>query len=167
MAKELLIVRHAKSDWSQPLEDFDRPLNKRGKKEAEKLGQWLLDVGLMPDFIICSPAKRTLKTAARICQSLNLEENQIHFDPRIYEAEVSDLMKVLSECPGTAFRVMLVGHNPGLEDLLVYLVSELPLAADGKILATATLGHLTMPDCWDDLKAGCAELVNLVRAKTL
>jgi phosphohistidine phosphatase len=93
---------------------------------------------------------------------------KIHRDARIYEAGLAPLLDVLAECPGDTRRVMLVGHNPGLEDLLIHLADgELELPEDGKLLPTATLARLRMPTDWKRLKAGAAQLISITRPTEL
>jgi phosphohistidine phosphatase len=168
MTRQLLILRHAKSAWDTDVPtDFDRPLTKRGKKDAPRVGNWLCRQQLIPDYVLSSPAKRAKKTAVKVCQILNIEKHQINWDPRIYEAPTGRLLEVLSHCPATAKIVLLVGHNPGLEMLLEYLCETLPAPQDGKLLPTATVAHLEMPDVWSQLSAGAARLISLTRPSAL
>jgi phosphohistidine phosphatase len=166
MSRELLIVRHGKSDWSVEATDFDRPLKKRGKKAANCLGKWLNQQQIPPDLIICSPANRAIATARLVCEAMRV----VHIveDVRIYEASLDDLLLVLADIPAEKNRVMLVGHNPGLEMLLSYLVEEtIPLPPDGKLLPTASLARLSMPDDWQNISTGCAQLVEMIRTREL
>jgi phosphohistidine phosphatase len=167
MTHELLLLRHAKSDWSVDMDDFLRPLNKRGRSAAKQIGRWLNEQQLIPDTILCSPAERTLATAQRVCKQLNIEPSTIRLDPRIYEADALTLLDVLkTSCHGR--RVLLVGHNPGLEDLLFSLTSDrVPLSDNGKCLATATLAQLKFAGDWTTITEGCATLVKLIRPDSL
>lgn len=167
MPRELLLLRHAKSDWDAGVEsDFDRPLAKRGKKDAPAVGAWLYREGLVPDYVISSPAKRARQTATRVCKGLDFKKSQIVWDPRIYEADVETLLRVLADCPAQARLVLLVGHNPGLEELLRYLAGdEIETPEDGKLLPTATVARLEMPEDWRGLQAGCAHLVSITRPR--
>ncbi|MBK1694205.1 phosphohistidine phosphatase [Chromatium weissei] len=169
MPRELLILRHAKSDWSSDAtEDFRRPLAKRGKHDAPKVGAWLYREGLVPDYVISSPAKRALQTAEIVCKRLDYKKKKITFDAAIYAAELSALLTVLANCPSSASTVLLVGHNPGLEELLTYLVGDdLDLPADGKLLPTATVARLEMPAVWHDLQLGSAQLISITRPRQL
>jgi len=160
---ELLILRHGKSDWSTGDTDFDRPLKDRGKRSAQKIGNWLAEQNLQPDIIISSPAERANTTAEKACKSMGHDTSIIQTNESIYEASLNDLLAVLSEIPDTVKRVMLVGHNPGLEDLLVYLAKEVTLPDDGKILPTATLAYLKVTQPWHRLKAGKAILYSVTR----
>lgn len=168
MARELLLMRHAKSDWPLGIDDFNRPLKRRGCKAAIVVGEWLYTQGLSPDWIIVSPAQRTRETAEKVCKGLQLKkQTSIHFDDRIYEATVAHLKNVLADCPPFAQRLLLIGHNPSLDDLLMDLVAGVTPAEDGKLFATATVARLRLPDDWRDLESQCAQLISLVRAKSL
>ena len=164
MARELLILRHGKSDWETNAGDFDRPLKNRGKRGAQRMGVWMWQQGLRPDLIISSPAERAITTAHKCCKSMGMKASDVIEDERIYAASLDALLEVLKDTPADAGRTMLVGHNPGLEELLEFLVGdEMPLSDDGKLLPTATLAHLEMPDDWQTLVSACAALENIMR----
>lgn len=167
---QLLIMRHAKSDWSNDFEaDFDRPLNRRGEQAAPRVGRWLQEQRLIPDHVLCSPAKRARQTAERVCGEIGFALSDIRWEPRIYEAGVDDLLMALAACPQDAQRVLLIGHNPGLENLLVYLCAEVPVPApaDGKLMPTAAVAHVELFDAWTGLDAGSGRLLSLTRAREL
>ncbi len=110
--KTLYLVRHAKSSWKDPtLDDFDRPLNKRGKHDAPLMARKLYEMGIKPDIIISSPAKRALKTAKIFAKTLDVP---LQTDKRLYEAMPRDFREVMHEVFKTHDNVMLVSHNPGL-----------------------------------------------------
>ncbi len=164
MTCELMLLRHGKSDWSTATGDFDRPLTGRGKRGAKGAGVWLSRIKSIPDHIVTSPARRAWGTAHRAAANMGLEQEAIVRDERIYAADVSDLLQVLRECPNQARRVMLVGHNPGLEELVEYLADDLvEIPADGKLMPTATIAWLTMSGSWSELDAGCAQLKAITR----
>ena len=164
MTRELLILRHGKSDWGTGDDDFHRPLTERGRRSARRMAIWMVEQKLMPDYVVASPAERALATAQKACKTLGMSPKTIHKDLRVYEAGPEELLRVLADCPGTAQRVMLVGHNPGLEDLLTYLAdAPIPLPEDGKLLPTAALARLRMPDDWNKLPQGCAGLESITR----
>jgi len=164
--RQLLILRHGKSDWDADVSDFLRPLKKRGVDAAQKIGQWLLEQGLVPDTIISSPANRAYSTASEVADILGI--NEIQEDEGIYGANLSKLLDILSGIPEESERVMIVGHNPGLESLLVHL-AEVPEHhhKDWKLLTTGTVAILNMPDDWDQLDEECAQLVDLIRGRDL
>ena len=168
MNRQLLVLRHGKSDWKVDVSDFDRPLKQRGKRAAQRLGSWLRQQNQVPDYIISSPAERAHNTAAKLSKAMGLTARQVHYDSRLYAAELKELLTVLADCPTKASRVLLVGHNPGLEELLAYLhKGRLQIPDDGKLLPTATLAVLTMPDNWHKLSEGCAEILTITRPSTL
>jgi phosphohistidine phosphatase len=168
MKRELLLLRHGKSDWGAGVDDYHRPLKDRGKRGAQRIGVWLAQQKLVPDLIIASPAERALVTARKTCKAMGNGDQGIHRDKRIYAAGLDELLEVLGDCPQDAGRVMLVGHNPGLEELLDWLTSEaVPVPDDGKLLPTATLARLQMPADWQELTAGCARLDSITRHGTL
>ena len=168
MERELLLLRHGKSDWSAGLEDFHRPLKDRGKRGAQRVGVWLARQRCLPDLIICSPAERALVTAQKACKAMGIDAKVIQQDKRIYAADVDELLAVLGECQQKAARVMLVGHNPGLEELLLWLTGgTVEIPKDGKLMPTATLARLKVQPDWPLLQAGCARLLSLTRPDTL
>lgn len=168
MPRQLLILRHAKSDWeSDASSDFDRPLAKRGKHEAPLVGEWLLREGLVPDLVVSSPAERAKETALKVCKSMDFKKEWVLWDQDIYAGGLTDLLRVLARCPPDVATVLLVGHNPGMEDLLVFLVGDVADPGDGKLLPTAALARLEMPDDWRALGLRCAKLVSITRPSAL
>jgi phosphohistidine phosphatase len=169
MRRELLVLRHAKSDWSSDAtSDFARPLAKRGRKDAPRVGEWLYREGLVPDLVISSPAERAKQTAEKVCKSLDIRKKKIKWEGAVYGAGVTDLLNVLAACPAEASTVLLIGHNPGLEDLVVFLAGdEIDEPKDGKLLPTAAVARLEMPEDWSALSPGCAQLVTITRPRML
>jgi phosphohistidine phosphatase len=169
MPRELLILRHAKSAWDTgAARDFDRPLAKRGRKAAPRVGRFLLEQGLLPDHVVSSPAQRARETVIAVCAELSIAPEIIHWDERIYGGWTSSLVNVLRECPAGAGRVMIAGHNPGLESLLVHLSEQpVPVPADGKLMPTAAVAHLEVHTEWAELGADSARLLSLTRARSL
>ncbi|MEN8176204.1 MAG: histidine phosphatase family protein, partial [Pseudomonadota bacterium] len=164
MTRELLILRHGKSDWEAGTDDFHRPLKDRGKRAAQRMAVHLQQRDLLPDHVLSSPAERAVETARKACKAMGLTAGDVHTDGRIYAAGPESLIEALGDSPADARRVLLVGHNPGLEELLGYLAETTPpLPPDGKLLPTATLARLEMPDDWRALQPGCGRLVELVR----
>ena len=167
MSRELWLLRHGKSDRNIAVEDFDRPLKKRGKRAAERIGTWLQQQRLIPDWIVSSPARRALATAKIVHKAIAVEGEVITQDKRLYQEGFERLKTVLAECPTEARRVLLVGHNPELEDLLIHLAGAANLPDTDKLLPTAALARLIMPDDWAHLEAGCARLLSITCAKSL
>lgn len=153
--KQLTIVRHAKSDWSTGLTDFQRPLNRRGKKAAPEMGKRLAAAGYVPDLILSSPAERTRSTAAAVTAALGLDPSMILFDDRLYGAGVGLFLEVLAEIDPTVVHTMLVGHNPGITDLANYL-GDRPI----QNVPTAGVVHIEMEvRGWRDLTQSCGPTV--------
>ena len=165
MTRELLILRHAKSDWSTAsLSDFERPLAGRGNKDAPRVGEWLRQQDLVPDAVVSSPAERAKQTALKVCEAMGVGKKPILWEMDIYAADEAALRKVLARCPAKADRILLIGHNPGLEDLLLFLAGDkVAIPPDGKLLPTAAVARLRMPRDWKDLSSGCARLLEIWR----
>jgi phosphohistidine phosphatase len=164
--RELWLLRHGKSDRDEVGPDFDRPLKPRGRRAAQRLGEWLQERQPRPDLVITSPARRALNTAQLICDALKLHEPPT-LEQRLYFSGTEEIKNVLAECPSTAQCVMLVGHNPDLEELLTELVGEDNLPEVEKLMPTATLARLEMPDDWINLEADCAKLIDILYPKSL
>jgi phosphohistidine phosphatase len=166
---ELLLLRHAKSDHGLGLVDFDRPLNQRGQKAARRMGQWLgqLLKGQL-DRVVCSPAMRTRETAQLLLEAMGHDGLEVQWQQAIYEASRQQLLALLATLPADARRVLLIGHNPGLEELLLWLVGRRLVVPEGaKLLPTAALAWLELPQDWCLLKPGCARLRLLMHPETL
>ena len=164
--RELYILRHAKSDWDSTAEsDFERPLAKRGEKDAPAVGKWMHKQKLKADYIISSPARRAKQTIHAVSKELGVSKQDIHFNEKIYMAGVETLLQILAECPKNTKKILLVGHNPGLDDLLQYLVAkqQLPFTQSGKLLTTATLARVGLTDDWSHLQRHCGDLISLTR----
>jgi len=116
--KTLILVRHAKSSWSEPgLADRDRVLNDRGRRNAPEMGKRLAKHHLKPDVILSSPAVRALATAQLMAEELDCKRADIRVDDRLYAAEADELVEVVRELGDGPKRVMVVGHNPEMTDL--------------------------------------------------
>jgi phosphohistidine phosphatase len=165
MSRELWLLRHGKADRELALDDFDRPLKKRGERAAEFIGEGLHQQHLIPDWIVSSPAKRAITTANIVHKAIAEDGLVVMQDKRLYQEGFERLKTVLAECPSEAGRVLLVGHNPELEDLLIYLVGAAHLPDTDKLLSTAALARLQMPNDWSHLEAGSAKLLSITNAK--
>jgi phosphohistidine phosphatase len=144
--KTLLVLRHAKSSWSDPaLGDHERPLNKRGRRDAPRMGELVREYGLIPDVVISSDAVRARLTAEAVVEAARYT-GRILVDQQLYMASPADILSLLRTVRGKAETVMIVGHNPGLEDLVVQLTGE------RQDLPTAALARIALPiDQWRDL----------------
>ena len=115
--RRLTLVRHAKSDWSLPGQnDWDRPLNKRGQRDAPEMARRLRSRRLKPDLILSSPAVRALTTASVMARELKVPAAHVRQDERLYLASPADLLAVIRELGGEARHLMVFGHNPGLTE---------------------------------------------------
>ena len=131
--KTLYLVRHAKSSWEfDELSDHDRPLNKRGRKAAPKMGKALKERGIMPDLIYSSPAVRALTTATLFAKEFGYDQNKIEIVEEIYGADKLELLKIVQQAPTEVESLMLVGHNNALTDFANHLspkpVANIPTA---------------------------------------
>ena len=166
-SRQLLIMRHGKSDWSVQASDFHRPLKKRGEKAAKKIGYWLSNQAKnKPDLIISSPAERAISTALIVSDALPGVE--LELDDRLYNTELDYLLQVLSELPDTVQRPLIVGHNPSLEELLLYL-AKVPddVYKDWKLLTTGTIAILKISCQWSELTEHCGKFSKLLRGRDL
>jgi len=167
MKKELILMRHGKSDWSQILPDYQRPIKKRGFQESAKVGLWLRDHSLVPELLISSPAQRARDTAETVASNMGYSADNIFWNESVYMADVSELLDVIATTPEECGSLMIVGHNPGLEDLLFYLIEELDIPEDGKVMPTATVAVLETDLAWSDLEHGSCRLGIIVRGRYL
>jgi phosphohistidine phosphatase len=165
--KELWLLRHAKSNRKIDVSDMERPLKKRGKRDAKNMGVWLKHQHLIPEAILSSPATRAIETVKIIYDELQVAGLVIQEDSRLYATKIEELKMVLASCPETTQRVLLVGHNPELEELLIHLVGEKALPDKDKLLPTSALVRLTVNCSWADLHADCAQLLTITYAKSL
>lgn len=166
MMDELLILRHAKATWDASTSvDFDRPLSERGREEALRMGRHIERSGWWPDTILCSSALRTMQTLDRITQAAGRSQEGVLFDRGIYGAELEYLLALTGRhAKRNTQRLMIIGHNPGLEDLLVHLVDAIPKKT--KLLPTATLARLQLAHI-DPLEPACATLLDRVRGREI
>lgn len=162
------LLRHAKSEWDDMAKrDFDRSLNDRGRKGAALMGDHVREHNVRWDVLLASPAERVVRTL-----ELALPEIGPLFDKRLYLASAEMIFEVIQDNAGSADRVLIAGHNPGLQQVLLELVSpskenELFKAASIKF-PTASYAVLECAiDDWTDLKRYCAELVHFARPRDL
>jgi phosphohistidine phosphatase len=167
MSRELWLLRHGKAERYDGSEDYDRCLKKRGKRDAKRIGKWLKKRLMLPDAVISSPATRAIITAKIVCDVLSIERQNIQMEKRLYDEGLVRVKSVLADCPASFSRVLLVGHNPELEDLLIYLANPTHLLEVEKLLPTAALARLALPDDWTHLEKGCAELLSITSPKSL
>lgn len=160
--RTLYLLRHAKSSWKDDsLRDFDRPLKRRGREAAEQIGA-VLKAEKPKDFVvISSPAVRARETTKLVLESAGLKLEP-SFDERIYEADVRTLLEVVGSIPDKSQTAMLVGHNPGFENLLSYLTG------DDRHMPTAALAKIEFEaGSWSEVTGGSGRLASFVTPKDL
>lgn len=160
--KTLLLLRHAKSDWGDSsLRDFDRPLADRGERDAPRIGKALRKRGVTPDVIVASPAARAKATVQAAMKAAKVELN-ITFDESIYGASSAELIKITRRLPDANKCALLVGHNPGFEDLAGRLTGS------EERMPTAALACIEFQiEHWNDVDDGKGKLVWLLTPKHL
>jgi phosphohistidine phosphatase len=158
MTRQLLILRHGHALADDGAGDAARALSPRGARDAESTGNWLRDERLIPDHVVTSPARRAHSTAELVCRAVRFDAAKMAQDARIYEADPETLIAVLRDAPAGAERVLLVGHNPGLEGLV------LALCGVKESLHPGDLAVLGMNAGWAETGAGTAAPQRLVRA---
>jgi phosphohistidine phosphatase len=169
--KILTLLRHAKSGWDDPVSrDFDRPLNVRGRKAARVIGRAMRDEGLSFDMIIASPAVRVVETLRDVGEGYGheLEPEQDH---ALYLASPAVLLDRIHHVDDKVERLLVVGHNPGLEQLTLLLsgASEDGLRSEAELkYPTATLAEIRFDvESWSDVKAAAGTLTRFIRPRDL
>jgi phosphohistidine phosphatase len=157
-----MLLRHAKSSWDDAgLRDFDRPLSDRGRRDAPRMGEALLDRGPSPDLIVCSPAARARQTVEAFTKAAGLSAH-VKFDGGIYDAPSAELMKLIRALPDSRNRVLLVGHNPGFEDIVARLTGAY------ERMPTAALACIELSvGSWKDVEDSTGRLAYLLTPKLL
>lgn len=169
--KTLLLMRHAKSSWDDPsLADYDRPLAPRGLKVAKRIGRELAVRGWLPDRALVSPAARTRKTWKLISAELP-GKPKVDFPETLYATPAEKILAEIRKAPKKADTLLVLGHNPGLEDLARQLAGEEsdadPLERLRKKFPTAALARLAFTGEWRDLKPNSARLTHFLTPKEL
>jgi phosphohistidine phosphatase len=164
--RRLILLRHAKSDWPD-VPDRDRPLAKRGRRDAPRIGRWLREQGYQPDVVVVSAAARTRQTWDLVAPELG-GSPAVHFEPRAYAASALTLLYLAQELPDRYRTALLIAHNPGLSDLATSLAAppETETATNNGprpalSLPTAAVAVFEFPGDWPSLTPGHARLTNL------
>jgi len=165
---ELILMRHAKSDWSSHTADIDRPLNDRGRRDAIRMGLYLNQKKLVPDRMVVSAAQRTRETADLLLNNQSVADKNIVIDKELYLASMQTLRDIIELYAADNQRLLILAHNPGMDDMVSYLASSpLPLSASGKLMTTCALACFRI-DSLDALKKpGLGKLQNLIRPKEI
>jgi phosphohistidine phosphatase len=176
--KQLFVLRHAKSSWDDPgLDDHERPLAPRGQRAVKQLAAHMREHEIRPEQVLCSSARRTLET----CEGIQAD-GKIVVEPDLYEASGNDVLARLQRIPETTSSVMIIGHNPALQVLLLRLTGAndtggLSSNGDGdpesmvaqlqRKFPTGALATLSFECAWSELSPGSAKLVDMVRPRDL
>jgi len=158
----LTLIRHAKSAWDDPtLDDFERPLNARGRRDAPAMAQRLGELKRRPDRLVSSPALRAITTARAFAEVLGIAPQDIELQARIYDASRKTLAEVVQGLDPGARHVALFGHNPGFSELARWLATcpftEMP---------TCAIAQLELQvGSWSELGPGCGKLANYLYPK--
>lgn len=162
MTKTLILMRHTKSSWNHPgLDDHDRPLNKRGRKSAEALGNWLREKGWAPDQILCSDSVRTKETLGGLRLDVSPD-----MQPELYRATANQMLRILSRATGDT--VLMIGHNPAVAHFAEGIVSEAPEHPKFGVFPTGSTLVVTFDeDSWDRVKWRGGEVRDFVVPREL
>jgi phosphohistidine phosphatase len=170
--KRLTILRHAKSSWYEPnRDDFDRPLNERGRKAARRIGRELNRRKMDFDFALASAAARVRETLDGVAETFGEFRFPVRFDRNVYLASAATLLDLIHDLPGDAQRALLVGHNPGLQRLIVELTVDDRDGLRQRVAdkyPTAALAVVELPaEQWRDVSPGSGKLLDLILPKEL
>jgi phosphohistidine phosphatase len=159
MSRELWLLRHGEAEQFTTKADIDRNLTHHGEHEARHIAKTLHKTGLRPDALITSPAVRARQTACLVAPTLGWDETALAADSRLYFQGIAAVKTLLAELPPSLGRVLLVGHNPDFENLLLELVGFDNLRFRGDLMPTATWVRIGLPDDWQHLAAECGTLL--------
>ena len=170
--KRLAVLRHAKSSWADASQDdFDRPLNERGWKAARRLGREMIRWKMRFDCGVASPAARARETLDGVAQGCGELQFPVRFEPKAYLADPDTLLELIRELAGEAERVLLVGHNPGLQQLVVELSQDDPAGLRKRVIDKFPTAALAVIDLdvagWREVSPGRGRLCELILAKEL
>ena len=168
--RTLYILRHAKSDWGdESLRDFDRPLNGRGRKSAKAMGREMRERGFAPDLVLLSPSARTTETLARVEEGFGAEFDRVE-EQSIYLAEARTLVDLIRGAPAESERLMVVGHNTGMQELVRAQASGPPDLVEeaGAKFPTGALAEISFDvSDWPDVSPGSGLIRSFVKPREL
>src|SRR5690348_7185120 len=155
----LMVLRHAKAAGEPGVNDVQRPLTGRGRRNADAAGQWLLAKGFVPDRVLCSSSRRTRETWERVSAALGAAapgKSAVMFERRVYDAGAQDLLDLVNEQPDDARRLLMVGHNPASQQLVAWLTgrSDIPFP-------TSALAVIRVSETWAAVAPGGGKLAEL------
>jgi phosphohistidine phosphatase len=169
--RHLYLLRHAKSSWDDPsLADANRPLAPRGVKALGRMRKYLRTAKIRPDLVICSPARRTRQTLTEIEPALGRDVT-VRIEPQVYGGGAGALVELVGHSPDSASSIMLIGHNPSLQDLAVSLAAEGDEALLARLSGEFPTGALAVIgirlEAWRDIDDGRGTLEELVLPRDL
>lgn len=173
--KKLLLLRHAKSDRPAGLEDFQRPINARGRKAAPKMAEAMRERGFVPDAVLVSPAQRTRETWQLVAPQLGLDAGDAQFIDKLYLASAKQIFDLLRQLEPVVKCPLFIGHNPGIEDIAARLASEEQSPQGSAALAQLRRKYPTCAltvidfaiDKWSDLQLGTGAMVDFLSPASL
>lgn len=158
--KRLILIRHAKSDWSDPLlQDHDRVLNRRGRRDAPRIGAWLMQNGYLPDHALCSTAARAVETWDRVQAELPAKVNTSYLSS-LYHASAHQMLEALNGATGDC--VAMIGHNPGIAALAEFLAEAPPAHPRFIDYPTAATTVFGLDGDWTHIKPGAGRVLGFV-----
>ncbi|HYG47228.1 MAG TPA: histidine phosphatase family protein [Allosphingosinicella sp.] len=168
--KSLTLLRHAKSGWDDPVtRDFDRPLNPRGRRAARTVGREMKAQGLGFDLVLASPARRVVETLEEVEAAYGAL--QPDYDQRLYLASTATLLEIVRGVPDRVERLLLVGHNPGLEEIALRLSGRDADGLRGEVevkYPTGTVAEIVLPvERWAEVKEGIGRIERFIRPRDL
>ncbi|MFI9271963.1 SixA phosphatase family protein [Kitasatospora sp. NPDC052896] len=163
-SRRIIVLRHAKADWPQ-VADHERPLADRGRQQAPVAGRWLADSRINPDYVLCSSSVRTRETWKLASHELPKRARRTVFEERIYDATAGEIIEVLKETPQDVHDLLLVGHNPGVQNLTEVLAGGESIGGTLAELRqrgfpTAAVAVLAFDGSWKTVEPGIAKLVS-------
>jgi len=162
--RTITLIRHAKSSWRDPsLADFERPLNKRGMRDAPRVGAALSEKAISFDKVLCSEARRAKQTLSGLMQALEIHEEIVEYRRDLYAASASDLFSCLKEQTDSNRHIALLGHNPGMEELANSLCDE----AAGPMPTCCVIQLLFESTSWNKLLPASGELTVRLKPRNL
>jgi phosphohistidine phosphatase len=159
--RKLIVLRHAKSAWPD-VADADRPLAPRGRRDAPEAGRWLREQGLLPERVVCSPARRARETWELVAAQWP-SAPPVSFDARVYGADADDLVELLRDQDRRTSTVMLVGHQPALQDMVLHLAAGTRGDSMERLrekFPTSGIAVLELASEWQQLGEGTARLAD-------
>lgn len=164
MEKNLLLIRHTKSDWGHVgLHDFERPLKAERTGDAKRMSQKLKALKVQPDLILCSPALRTRQTAEYFCHTLHYDYNHLQPEPRLYESSAEDYLQVIREVEAGVHTLLVFGHNPSITALAHYFLPR----AIAHVPTTGVVWLRLQSSDWDLRSTTPVELCGFFTPKTI